>query len=86
VWSDPIAQEFGREVEFGMTPMQAIQSATARAAELLGKSSELGVVAPGAYADLIAVASDPFQDVAVLKQVSFVMKGGVVVKSALTGK
>src|ERR1700686_3789628 len=59
VWSDPIAQEFGREVEFGMTPMQAIQSATSRAAELLGKRGELGVVAPGAYADLIAVGGEP---------------------------
>src|SRR5579864_5250095 len=52
VWSDPIAQEFARMVEFGMTPMQAIQAATTRAAELLGKRNELGVVAPGAYADL----------------------------------
>ena len=81
VWSDPIAQEFGREVEFGMTPMQAIQSATTRAAELLGMSAELGRVAPGAYADLVAVESDPLQDVAALKNVSFVMKDGVVFKS-----
>jgi imidazolonepropionase-like amidohydrolase len=86
VWSDPIAQEFAREVEFGMTPMQAIQSATSRAAELLGKSSELGVIAPGAYADLVAVGSDPLQDVGALKNVGFVMKGGVVVKSTLTGR
>ena len=82
VWSDPIAQEFGREVEFGMTPMQAIQSATSRAAELLGMSSELGRVAPGAYADLIAVGSDPLQNVAALENVSFVMKDGEVFKSA----
>lgn len=81
VWSDPIAQEFGREVEFGMTPMQAIQSATSRAAELLGRGAELGRVAPGAYADLVAVGSDPLQDVAALKNVSFVMKDGVVFKS-----
>jgi imidazolonepropionase-like amidohydrolase len=86
VWTDPIAQEFAREVEFGMTPMQAIQSATSRAGELLGKSTELGVIAPGAYADLVAVASDPLQDVSALKNVGFVMKGGVVVKSTLTGK
>ena len=63
-WTDPIAQEFAREVEFGMTPMQAIQSATSRAAELLGKKGELGVIAPGALADLIAVKGDPLQDVA----------------------
>lgn len=80
VWSEPIAQEFGREVEFGMTPMQAIQSATSRAAELLGQSAELGRVAPGAYADLIAVESNPLEDVAALKKVSFVMKDGVVFK------
>ena len=78
VWSDPIAQEFARMVEFGMTPMQAIQSATSRAAELLDERNELGVVAPGAYADLMAVGSDPLQDVAALKDVRFVMKDGVV--------
>jgi imidazolonepropionase-like amidohydrolase len=81
-WSEPIAEEFAREVEFGMTPMQAIQSATSRAAELLGKRGEIGVVAPGAFADLIAVASDPLADVNVLKSVHFVMKDGVVFKSA----
>ncbi|HEY7963483.1 MAG TPA: amidohydrolase family protein [Steroidobacteraceae bacterium] len=78
VWSDPIAQEFARMVEFGMTPMQAIQAATTRAAELLGKRNELGVVAPGAYADLMAVHGDPLQDVAALEDVRFVMKDGVV--------
>jgi imidazolonepropionase-like amidohydrolase len=81
-WSEPIAEEFAREVELGMTPMQAIQSATSRAAELLGKRGEIGVVAPGAYADLIAVASDPLADVNVLKTVHFVMKDGVVFKSS----
>jgi imidazolonepropionase-like amidohydrolase len=80
-WTDPIAQEFVREVELGMTPMQAIQSATSQAAELLGKRGEIGVVAPGAYADLIAVAGDPLADVAVLKKVGFVMKDGVVFRS-----
>jgi imidazolonepropionase-like amidohydrolase len=80
-WSEPIAQEFGREVEFGMTPMQAIQSATGRAAELLGKRGQLGTVAPGAYADLIAVEGDPLQDVGILKNVEFVMKDGVVLKA-----
>jgi imidazolonepropionase-like amidohydrolase len=79
-WSEPIAAEFAREVEFGMTPMQAIQSATSRAAELLGKRGEIGVVAPGAYADLIAVAGDPLMDVNVLKSVRFVMKNGLVFK------
>ena len=82
--SDPIAQEFARMVQFGMTPMQAIQSATSRAADLLGERGELGVVAPGAYADLIAVAGDPLQDVNVLKNVGFVMKDGVVFRSTLS--
>jgi imidazolonepropionase-like amidohydrolase len=79
-WSEPIAEEFAREVQFGMTPMQAIKSATSRAAELLNKRGEIGVVAPGAYADLIAVASDPLADVSALKTVHFVMKDGVVFK------
>ena len=66
-----------------MTPMQAIQAATSRAAELLGERDHLGVVAPGAYADLIAVASDPLADVNALKNVGFVMKNGVVFRSTL---
>ncbi|HEX3848433.1 MAG TPA: amidohydrolase family protein [Steroidobacteraceae bacterium] len=84
-WSEPIAQEFQREVEFGMTPMQAIQSATSRAAELLGKKGELGAVAPGAYADLVAVERDPLANVAALEAVSFVMKDGRVFKEAGRG-
>jgi imidazolonepropionase-like amidohydrolase len=83
-WSESIAQEFGRMVEFGMTPMQAIQSATARAAELLGQK-DLGVVAPGAYADLIAVPHDPLANVNELRNVSFVMKDGVVFRRAPGG-
>src|ERR1700751_1075060 len=62
-WSEPIAQEFPRMVEFGMTPMQAIQAATSRGAELLGQRGTLGVIAPGAYADIIAVNGDPLADV-----------------------
>jgi len=81
VWSDPIAQEFARMVEFGMTPMQAIQAATSRAAELLGASGDLGVVAPGAHADLIAVSGKPLDDVKALESVAFVMKGGSVFRS-----
>ncbi len=82
VWTDPIAQEFVREVDLGMTPMQAIQSATIRGAELLGRKGELGVVAPGALADLAAVPGDPLQDIHLLQKVSFVMKNGVVFRSA----
>jgi imidazolonepropionase-like amidohydrolase len=77
-WTEPIAQEFARMVEFGMTPMAAIQSATSRAAEMLGMTGELGVVAPRAYADIVAVSGDPLKDVKILERVSFVMKDGQV--------
>jgi len=79
-WDEPIAQEFGRMVEFGMSPMDCIRAATSRAADLLDMTGDLGVVAPGAYADIIAVAGDPLRDVNVLKDVRFVMKDGAVFK------
>ena len=79
-WKDPIAQEFSRMVEFGMSPMDAIRSATSRAADLLDMQGDLGVIAPGAYADIIAVPSDPLKDVNVLKDVRFVMKDGAVLR------
>ena len=81
-WKTPMAQEFPRLVEFGMTPMQAIQAATSRAAELLGMSGQVGVIAPGAHADVIAVQGDPLQDLRVLERVTFVMKDGRVFRSA----
>jgi imidazolonepropionase-like amidohydrolase len=77
-WTEPIAQEFSRMVEFGMTPMAAIQAATSKAAELLGMTGDLGVVAPGAYADIVAVMGDPLKDVKILEHVGFVMKDGKV--------
>jgi len=70
------AKEFEYYVQYGMTPMQAIKSGTSVAAELLGQR-DLGVVAAGAYADLVAVAGDPLKDVTELARVRFVMKGGV---------
>ena len=70
------AKEFEYYVQYGMTPMQAIKSGTSLAAELLGQR-DLGVVAPGASADLVAVAGDPLKDVTELSRVRFVMKGGV---------
>ena len=81
-WSKPIANEFGFMVKFGMSPMDAIKSATSRAAELLDMKGELGVIAPGAYADIVAVSGDPLSNVEVLKQVNFVMKDGAVFKQA----
>jgi imidazolonepropionase-like amidohydrolase len=83
-WSEPIAQEFPRMVEFGMTPMQAIQSATSRAAELLEMKGRIGVIAPGAYADVMAVAGDPLADIKILGNVGFVMKDGKVFKNNLS--
>jgi len=82
-WSEPIAQEFPRMVEFGMTPMQAIQSAASRAAELLEMKGQLGVIAPGAYADVVAVAGDPLANIKILGNVGFVMKDGKVFKNEL---
>lgn len=74
------ARQFAYMVRYGMTPMQAIQSATIRAAELLGKESELGSIAPGRFADLVAVKGDPLTDVRVLENAAHVMKGGAMVK------
>src|ERR1019366_3785304 len=82
-WTEPIAQEFPRMVDLGMTPMQAIQSATSRAAELLEMKGRIGVIAPGAYADVIAVAGDPLANVKILENVGFVMKDGKVFKNDL---
>ncbi|PYP92954.1 MAG: hypothetical protein DMD34_13205 [Gemmatimonadetes bacterium] len=70
------AKEFEYYVQYGMTPMQAIKSGTSLAAELLGQR-DVGMVAPGAYADLVAVAGDPLKDITELTRVRFVMKGGV---------
>jgi imidazolonepropionase-like amidohydrolase len=72
------AKELEYYVQYGMTPMQAILAATTVAAELLGETANLGSVAAGRYADLIAVAGDPLQDIAELQRVRFVMKGGAV--------
>jgi imidazolonepropionase-like amidohydrolase len=71
-------------VRWGMTPMQAVQSATINAADLLGWQDKVGQLAPGFYADLIAVKGDPLADQAQFEQVEFVMKGGVIYKNKLT--
>jgi imidazolonepropionase-like amidohydrolase len=81
-WTEPIAQEFSRMTDLGMTPMDAIQSATTRAANLLEMDGKIGVIAPGAFADVIAVSGDPSQDIKALGNVQFVMKNGEVFKSA----
>jgi imidazolonepropionase-like amidohydrolase len=75
--------QFATMVTYGMTPMQAIQSATTGAAELLGWEDRVGSVSPGHYADIIAVEGDPLRDIRQLEQVQFVMKGGVVYRNQL---
>jgi imidazolonepropionase-like amidohydrolase len=77
-WTEPMAQEFKRMVDLGMAPMDAIQSATSRAAEMLDMKGKIGVIAPGAFADIVAMAGDPLQDVGELEHVSFVMHNGAV--------
>ncbi len=77
------AKQFFYMVKYGLTPAQAIRAATTDAAELLGPSKDVGRIAPGLYADLIAVEGDPLADVRALEKVGFVMKGGAVVKNAL---
>ncbi|HUR59184.1 MAG TPA: amidohydrolase family protein [Opitutaceae bacterium] len=78
------AKQFRHMVQWGMTPMQAIQAATTSAAELIGWKEKAGQLAPGFYADLIAVNADPLADISALENVGFVMKGGAVVKDAFT--
>jgi len=79
--ADPIAQEFSRMVEFGMPPMDAIQSATSRAAVMLDMDGKIGIVAPGAFADIVAVSGDPLRDIKTLESVRFVMKDGQVFRA-----
>jgi imidazolonepropionase-like amidohydrolase len=75
------ARQFATMVQWGMTPLQAIQAATVSAAEALGRTGDVGAIEVGRYGDLIGVAGDPLADVKILQTVSFVMKGGTVYKS-----
>ncbi len=78
-WTENQAKEFAYMVKYGMTPMQAIQSATSVAAALLDQQENLGSIAAG-YADIVAVDGDPLSDITELERVKFVMKGGEVVR------
>lgn len=82
-WTENQAKEFSYMVRYGMTPMQAIQSATIVAADLLERPNDMGAIAAGKYADIIAVAGDPLRDITELERVRFVMKGGAVFRNDL---
>jgi imidazolonepropionase-like amidohydrolase len=75
-------KQFALMVKYGMTPMQAIQAATSNAADLLGRSREIGSIKPGKFADLVAVSGDPLTNISVLENVEFVMKDGKVYKQS----
>jgi imidazolonepropionase-like amidohydrolase len=80
-WSEPIAQEFPHMVELGMSPMDAIKSATSRAADMLDMQGQIGVIEPGAYADIVALSGDPLSNIKILENVQFVMKDGKVFRN-----
>lgn len=80
------AKQFAKMVEWGMRPIDAIQAATIKAADLLGWSEKVGAIEPGHFADLIAVTGDPTANVRVLESVKFVMKGGTIVRNDLAAK
>jgi imidazolonepropionase-like amidohydrolase len=82
-WTEPIAQEFEKMKSLGMAPMDAIQSATSRAAEMLDMKGEIGVIAARAYAEVIAVPGDPLKDIRELGHVRFVMHDGAVFKNEI---
>jgi imidazolonepropionase-like amidohydrolase len=77
-WKINPAKEFSSMVKFGMTPAQAIRSATSTAAQLLGTQDSLGTIEQGKLADIVAVPGDPLADVTMMEKVDFVMKEGVI--------
>ncbi len=79
-WTENQAKELSYMVKYGMTPMQAVQSATVVAAELLQAEKDLGAIEVGKYADIVAVSNDPLKDISELEHVKFVMKGGQIYK------
>ena len=79
---ESVSKEFGALVRGGLSPLEAIQAATLRASELLGLAEAIGTVEPGKFADLVALADDPLQDMAAMEKVTWVMKGGDVLVGA----
>jgi imidazolonepropionase-like amidohydrolase len=80
-WTENQAKEFAFMVRYGMTAMQAIQSATIVASELLERPNDIGALETGKFADIIAVTGDPLKDITELERVKFVMKGGDVMRN-----
>lgn len=80
------ARQFAYMVRGGMTPIQAIRTATVNAAELMGWSDRVGAIVPGRYADIVAVTGDPIADIRALETMAFVMKGGVVYRADGAGR
>src|SRR5499433_1553683 len=80
------AKQFGKMVEWGMKPIDAIQAATINAADLLGLAGKAGSIESGYYADIVAVDGNPLENVAVLEKVRFVMKGGSVARNDFSAK
>ena len=80
------ARQFATMVQWGMTPAQALRAATFSAADLIGRSKDVGTVEQGKFADIVAVSGNPLDDITLMQHVGFVMKGGMIYKDKLTGK
>ena len=80
-YPDYLDREFVALVKGGMKPVEALQAATVKAAELLGASDQIGTLEAGKFADVVAVSGDPLTDIANMRRVVFVMKGGKVIKN-----
>lgn len=83
-WGIDPAKEFPYMVKYGMTSIEAIRAATITAAEMLGMQNDVGTIAMGKYADIVAVKGDPLNDISLLEKIDFVMKGGEIYKSPMT--
>jgi imidazolonepropionase-like amidohydrolase len=79
-WSLPQAMDFTYFVKWGMTPIQAMQTATTHAAALLGQEGKIGQITTGSFADIIAIKKDPTQNIEALQHIDWIMKDGKVVK------
>lgn len=82
-WTENQAKEFTYLVKYGMSHMQAIQSATVVSAQLLEQTANLGSLEPGKFADIVAVQGDPLKDITELERVTFVMKGGMIYRNEM---